>query len=60
MNICGSHKDRHQKIGEGELGIEAMKRIATHPLLADRPFILETPNDDAGYAKEIALIKSWG
>jgi deoxyribonuclease-4 len=60
MNVCGSHKDRHQKIGEGELGIEAMKRIATHPLLANLPFILETPNDDAGYAKEIALIKSWG
>lgn len=59
MNVRDSHKDRHQKIGEGELGAEALKRIVTHPLLAGRPFILETPNDDAGYAREIAMIKSW-
>ncbi len=59
MNVLASHKDRHQKIGEGELGLEAMKYIVTHPLLQDKPFILETPNDDEGYAKEIALIKSW-
>ncbi len=59
MNVCASHKDRHQKIGEGEIGLEALRKIATHPLLAGKPFILETPNDDAGYAKEIAMIKSW-
>ncbi len=59
MNVCGAHKDRHQKIGEGEIGLEAMKRIAKHPLLAGKPFILETPNDDEGYAREIALIRSW-
>lgn len=59
MNMRDSHKDRHQKIGEGEIGAEALKRIVTHPLLAGRPFILETPNDDAGYAREIAMIKSW-
>ena len=59
MNARDSHKDRHQKIGEGEIGAEALKRIVTHPLLAGRPFILETPNDDAGYAREIAMIKSW-
>ena len=59
MNVRDSHKDRHQKIGEGEIGAEALKRIVTHPLLAGRPFILETPNDDAGYAREIAIIKSW-
>ena len=59
LNDCGSHKDRHAKIGEGKIGAEAMERIATHPLLAGRPFILETPNDDAGYAKEIALIREW-
>ena len=59
MNPCGSHKDRHQKIGEGCIGLEAMKRIACHPVLQGKPFILETPNDDEGYAKEIALIKSW-
>lgn len=59
MNVRDSHKDRHQKIGEGEIGAEALKRIVTHPLLAGRPFILETPNDDVGYAREIAMIKSW-
>ena len=59
MNVRDSHKDRHQKIGEGEIGAEALKRIITHPLLVGRPFILETPNDDAGYAREIAMIKSW-
>lgn len=59
MNVRDSHKDRHQKIGEGEIGAEALKRIVTHPLIAGRPFILETPNDDAGYAREIAMIKSW-
>lgn len=59
MNGCGSHKDRHQKIGEGELGLDAMKRIVLHPSLRDKPFILETPNDDAGYAREIAMIQAW-
>ncbi|MGN0351713.1 MAG: deoxyribonuclease IV [Roseburia sp.] len=59
MNECNSHKDRHAKIGEGKIGLEAMRRVATHPALAGRPFILETPNDDEGYAKEIALIRSW-
>ena len=59
MNECGAHKDRHEKIGKGKIGLEAMKRIACHPLLAGKPFILETPNDDAGYAEEIALFKSW-
>jgi deoxyribonuclease-4 len=59
MNDCGSHKDRHQKIGEGHLGLEAMKRVVCHPLLQGKPFILETPNDDAGYAKEIALVREF-
>ena len=59
MNDLGAHKDRHAKIGEGKIGAEAMKRIATHPLLAGKPFILETPNEDEGYAREIALFKSW-
>ena len=59
MNVMGSHKDRHEKIGEGNLGIEVMKKVATHPLLVGKPFILETPNEDAGYAKEIALFKTW-
>lgn len=59
LNECGSHKDRHAKIGEGKIGMEAMRRVALHPLLSGRPFILETPNDDEGYAREIALVRSW-
>ena len=59
MNILAAHKDRHQKLGEGNLGVEAIKRIVTHPALQGKPFILETPNEDAGYAKEIALVKEW-
>lgn len=59
MNLLGAHKDRHQKIGQGEIGAEAMKRIACHPALQGKPFILETPNEDDGYAREIALIQSW-
>ncbi len=58
MNEIGSHKDRHQKIGEGYIGIEAIKRIINHEALKDKPFILETPNDEAGYAKEIALLRN--
>ena len=52
-NPCGSHKDRHEKLGQGFIGMEAMKRIAQHPLLQGLPFILETPNDDEGYMEEI-------
>ncbi len=59
MNECGAHKDRHARIGEGCIGLEAMKRVALHPALSGRPFILETPNDDAGYAREIALVREW-
>lgn len=58
MNDCGSHKDRHQKIGEGKIGADALLAVAYHPLLAGRPFILETPNDDEGYAKEIAMVRN--
>ena len=58
MNDCGAHKDRHAKIGEGKIGSEAMKRVVLHPALKNLPFILETPNDDEGYAKEIACIRS--
>ena len=58
-NPCGSHKDRHEKLGMGELGADALQAVVRHPLLQDRPFILETPNNDAGYAEEIALVRSW-
>ena len=57
-NPMGSHKDRHEKIGEGTIGLEAMVRIINHPQLRQLPFILETPNDDAGYAAEIALLRA--
>lgn len=59
MNECGTHKDRHARIGEGCIGMEGLRRVATHPLLEGKPFILETPNDDEGYKKEIALIREW-
>jgi apurinic endonuclease (APN1) len=58
MNFLGSHKDRHQKIGQGGIGLEAFERIINHPLLREKPFYLETPNDVAGHAEEIALLKS--
>ncbi|MCI5994572.1 MAG: deoxyribonuclease IV [Blautia sp.] len=57
MNPRGSHKDRHAKIGEGTIGLEAFGRIVRHPALQDLPFILETPNDDAGWAAEIAMLR---
>ena len=59
MNPLGSHKDRHEKVGEGNIGKEAMERIINHPRLKGLPFILETPNDDAGWAAEIAMLKEW-
>lgn len=57
MNGLGSHKDRHAKIGEGEIGAGALLRVMNHPLLTGIPFILETPNDEAGWAKEIAFLR---
>ena len=58
MNELGSHKDRHAKIGEGQIGLEALIRVVNHPKLRHLPFILETPNDDEGYAREIALMRT--
>ena len=57
-NPFASHKDRHEKIGEGSIGQEAFERIINHSALRDLPFFLETPNELDGYAKEIALLKS--
>lgn len=59
MNVLGAAKDRHQKLGEGEIGIEGLRQVVLHPLLQNKPFILETPNDHEGYAKEIALVRQW-
>lgn len=60
MNPLGAHKDRHAKIGEGYIGREAFERIAKHSAFAGLPFVLETPNDDEGWAAEIDLFTMWG
>ena len=57
-NPFNSHKDRHEKIGEGSIGFEGIKNIINHPKLRHLPFFLETPNELDGYAKEIQLLKS--
>lgn len=57
MNVLAAHKDRHEKIGKGKIGLEAFERIVNHPLLRDLPFYLETPCDLQGYKEEIALLK---
>ncbi len=57
-NTLGSHKDRHEKIGQGNIGIAAFENIVNHPYLKDLPMFLETPNELDGYAAEIKLLKS--
>ena len=56
-NPCGARKDRHETIGAGHIGIDAFERIVNHSALRDLPFILETPNELDGYAKEIELLR---
>ena len=58
-NACGARKDRHEKLGQGCIGMEAMKRIALHPVFQGLPFILETPNEDEGYIREIHTVLEW-
>lgn len=58
MNPLNSHKDRHAKIGEGKIGLEALVRVINHPSLRNLPFILETPNEHDGYKQEIELLRS--
>lgn len=58
MNGLGSHKDRHQKLGQGNIGLETMIEIINHPILREKPFYLETPNELEGYAKEIAVLRA--
>lgn len=60
MNPLGSHKDRHARIGEGWIGLEAIAKVVYHPALRGLPCILETPNELEGYAKEIRMIKALG
>ncbi len=57
MNALASHKDRHEKIGKGKIGLAAFGRIVNHPKLRDLPFYLETPCDLQGYKEEIELMK---
>ena len=57
LNDLGSHKDRHARIGEGKIGLEALINVIRHPALKGIPFILETPNDDEGWTKEIFLLR---
>jgi len=58
-NPFASHKDRHELLGEGSLGLDTFRTIVNHPALRDKPMILETPNELPGYAKEIALLRSF-
>lgn len=57
LNPMGSHKDRHARIGEGHIGLEALSRVINHPTLKGLPFCLETPNELPGYAREIEVLK---
>ena len=58
-NERGSHKDRHEKLGQGFIGMDTMKQIALHPVLQGLLFILETPNEDEGYMEEIRIVQNW-
>lgn len=58
LNGLGSHKDRHAKIGQGNIGLEALSAVTNHPQLKDLPFYLETPNELPGYKAEIELLRS--
>ena len=57
LNDLGSHKDRHARIGEGKIGLDALIRVICHPKLKEIPFILEPPSDDEGWTKEISLLR---
>lgn len=59
MNGLGSHKDRHAKIGEGMIGLQALTSVINHPKLQGLSYILETPNDDMGWSAEIALLREY-
>ena len=58
MNPMGARKDRHARIGEGHIGLDALVRVINHPALRTLPFCLETPNDLEGYKREIGLLRS--
>ena len=57
-NPCGAHKDRHEKLGQGHIGLEALLAVVQHPALRGLPFYLETPHDElSGYAGEIRTVR---
>ena len=58
-NTCGSHKDRHARLGEGSLGLETFEKLMNFPAAAGKPMILETPNELPGYGEEIRLLRSF-
>ena len=60
MSCCGSHKDRHERIGQGKIGIDAFQHILDDPALAGKPMILETPNNLDGYEREIKMLRRMG
>jgi deoxyribonuclease-4 len=57
MNVCAAHKDRHEKIGKGKIGLDGFEKIVNHPQLSELPFYLETPCDLQGYKEEIQLLR---
>ncbi len=59
MDVCGALKDRHQNLGEGEIGIDPFKELLAHPAVANVPLILETPGQEPEHGKEVALLKKF-
>jgi deoxyribonuclease-4 len=57
MDVCGALKDRHQNLGDGEIGLSAFEELVNHPVVAGAPLILETPGQEPEHAAEIALLK---
>ena len=57
-NVFGSHKDRHECLGDGNLGLDTFRAVVNHPKLQGKPMILETPNELPGYAREIGILRS--
>ncbi len=59
MDVCGALKDRHQNLGEGEIGLDPFKELLAHPAVANAPLILETPGQELEHSKEVALLKKF-
>lgn len=57
-NKIGAKKDRHEKIGEGKIGLDTIEKIINHEKLRNLPFYLETPNELEGHKREIELLKN--